>query len=157
MGTIRDVFLRTSCETCTNKCCSQPFDWVYLTNAEVDDLARVSGLEPTEFVSEHINENTGHWFRVLMLPCRFLDEKTGRCTVYDRRPLICRAFPLYPEPLTGNACLLPAQCGVHLTVLSHREEGAWGLQDIEDELKAWLKNLWAEAAARQRSSQNGLD
>jgi Fe-S-cluster containining protein len=146
LNTIRDVHITTDCESCTTKCCSQPYDWVYLTSGEIKRLSAVSGLAPRAFVSEQVNANTGHRFRVLTLPCPFLDG-SGKCTVYEQRPLICRTFPLYPEPLTGNACLLPAQCGVHLKVLQEKHTGSWTLGDFESEMRQWLRELWFEATA----------
>ena len=29
--------------------------------------------------------------------CKFLDQKTNLCTIYDERPLICRVDDLYEE------------------------------------------------------------
>jgi len=145
MSTIRDVYIHTDCSACENKCCSQPYDWVYLTSDEVGRLSSLSGLTESAFVSEQVNRNTGYRFRVLSLPCMFLDPKSGACTVYENRPLICRTFPLYPEPLTGNVCLLPAQCGPHLTVLGERTAGSLTVDDFTPDIVNWLKTLWDEA------------
>jgi len=109
---------------------------------------RTSGLPEAAFVSEQVNENTGYRFRVLSLPCRFLDQGSGACTVYAERPLICRTFPFYPEPLTGNVCLLPAQCGSQLDLLTTREPNTWSVDDYSSDVRAWLKKLWDEARAR---------
>src|SRR5205085_8339504 len=109
MKSLRVLRLKTNCSACVHKCCSEPYDWVYLTSQEIYQLTVASGLPENEFVVKRRNANTGHQFRTLDLPCRFLDSQTGRCNVYDSRPLVCRLFPFYPEPLTGYATLLPAQ------------------------------------------------
>ncbi len=32
----------------------------------------------------------------LKAPCPFFDDVTSRCTIYDKRPIICKTFPLDP-------------------------------------------------------------
>lgn len=87
-------------------------------------------------------------FNSLNLPCIFLDEVSGNCSIYESRPLVCRLFPFYPEPLTGDATLLPAQCGKYLVFVSDEDEG-WSLADYEEETVQWLRQLWKEATAGQ--------
>ena len=93
------------------------------------------------------NATTGLHFRALNLPCRFLDKKSGKCTIYESRPLVCRVFPFYPEPLTGHATLLPAQCGANLHVLPMDSDEGWCLADHEKATHQWLRDLWSEAGA----------
>ena len=145
MEALRNLWLKTDCGSCVNKCCSQPYDWVYLTSREINLLSRVSNLPTTEFVSHRRNTNTGHVFRTLNLPCRFLDHSTGQCQVYESRPLICKLFPFYPEPLTGEATLLPAQCGPNLDFLASESKEGWSLAEFENETRQWLSELWIEA------------
>lgn len=147
MQSLRELRLKTNCGTCTNKCCSQPYDWVYLTSKEIYHLEVASSLPQEEFVVERRNTNTGHVFRTLNLPCRFLDQQTGKCKVYESRPLVCRLFPFYPEPLTGHATLMPAQCGDNLYFLPSDSDDGWRLIDLEEDTKKWLAELWREAVA----------
>src|ERR1700749_4384721 len=100
MQPLRELKLKTSCASCVHKCCSQPYDWVYLTNREITRISNATGILERNFVLERKNTNTGYVFRTLSLPCRFLDQATGGCLVYEIRPLVCRLFPFYPEPLT---------------------------------------------------------
>jgi Fe-S-cluster containining protein len=148
MQQLRELKLKTNCASCVNKCCSQPYDWVYLTNHEVLSLKAISGLEPAEFVVNRKNATTGHEFKTLTLPCQFLDVHTGRCTVYESRPLVCRIFPFYPDPLTGHATLLPSQCGDNLEFLPLNSQDGWSLVTFEDDVRRWLKELWHEAQVK---------
>ncbi|MBK9156393.1 MAG: YkgJ family cysteine cluster protein [Chloracidobacterium sp.] len=145
---LRNIKLRTACSSCTNKCCSQPYDWVYLTRDEIDQIKKASGVSEGAFVVRKQNVNTGHMFNSLNLPCIFLDEVSGNCRIYESRPLVCRLFPFYPEPLTGDATLLPAQCGTNLVFVSDEDEG-WSLADYEEETVQWLRQLWKEATTGQ--------
>ncbi len=145
MQTLRELRLRTSCDSCVHKCCSQPYDWVFLSLREIEALEVASGLSGENFVAKRRNANNGHVFHTLNLPCRFLDSQTGKCTVYEARPLVCRLFPFYPEPLTGHATLLPIQCGENLQFLAPDFPKGWRLLDYESDIQRWVSELWNEA------------
>lgn len=150
MHPLRQLRLKTSCESCVHKCCSQPHDWVFLTTREIVRLKIASGLSEEDFVVQRENSNNGHMFQTLNLPCRFLDSKTGQCGVYESRPLVCRTFPFYPEPLTGDATLLPIQCGDNLHLLPVHSVDGWGLADFEGDIRLWLCELWQESKNQSR-------
>jgi len=145
MQELRDLILKTDCESCVHKCCSQPYDSVLLTAAEASKLSAASGLSEQTFSVLRRNENTSHIFRILNLPCRFFDPQTGYCGVYQDRPLGCRLFPLHVEASTGEVTLLPTQCGPHLHVLPSDAEGAYRLADFEGRIRDWLAELWRDA------------
>jgi Fe-S-cluster containining protein len=147
MQNLQELRLKTKCSSCVNKCCSEPFDWVFLTSREIARLQAASGLAEEQFVVQRQNKTTGHVFRTLNLPCRFLDSKTGQCTVYESRPLVCQIFPFYPEPMTGDATLLPTQCGDNLDFLDVDSNEGWRLMDYEADVRTWLAELWKEAAS----------
>jgi Fe-S-cluster containining protein len=150
MDLLREMKLRTDCDSCVKKCCSQPYDWVFLTQREISCIESASGLPEHEFVAIRRNANTNHVFRTLNLPCRFLDTETGRCNVYDSRPLVCRLFPFYIEPMTGHATLLPIQCGPNLQIFSSSNSGgSWRLKDYEEAAKQWLADLWKESEVKR--------
>lgn len=149
MDDIQTLKLKTNCAQCVQKCCSQPYDWVYLTHREVDRLKDASGLAESDFVTERRNSATEHVFQTLNLPCRFFEKGTGRCAVYEARPLICQIFPFYPEPLTGDVTLLPVQCGTNLELLPPDAPHGWRVIDFEADLREWLKEFWTEASARK--------
>jgi len=100
-------------------------------------------------VTERKNLNSGLTFQTLNLPCRFLDKESGLCTVYEERPLVCRIFPFYLEPLTGHATLLPVQCGVNLQIVPLGSLNGWSLRDFETAAKQWLAEIWDEAELHQ--------
>jgi Fe-S-cluster containining protein len=123
---------------------------VFLTRDEILRLKSASGLPEDEFVSIRCNPNTSQVFRTLNLPCRFLDSKTGRCNVYDSRPLVCQLFPFYLEPLTGHATLLPVQCGPNLHILdSASSDPGWRLKDFEQVAGEWLTDIWKESVIKK--------
>ena len=142
---LTELRIVTECSKCIHKCCSQPYDWVYLTQSEIHRLESASGKHANSFVVLRRNVNTGHTFKTLSLPCQFLEAGTGRCSVYEQRPLICRLFPFYPEPLTGHATLLPVQCGENLRFVSEQELQGWTLGQFESEIRVWLQQIWKEA------------
>jgi Fe-S-cluster containining protein len=152
--TLHQLRVSTNCRACTSKCCSQPYDWVYLTDREVDRIARRTGLQPSEFSLEQENPHGGATLRMLMLPCQFLSPEHGTCNIYEDRPLVCRLFPFYPEAMTGTVALLPAQCGDNLTVHSPESNAGWGLVDFEDTIDTWLHELWADSFSRYRSAHS---
>lgn len=150
MKEIGELTIKTNCRSCANKCCSQPYDWVFLTAREIERLEAASGSSADQFVSLKKNPKTGQVFRTLNLPCPFLNVKTGDCQVYESRPLVCRLYPFYLEPLTGHATLMPGQCGDNLHVLADPSEpGTWRLHDFEDSARQWLAELWNEASTEE--------
>ena len=148
MQSLNEMRLSTSCESCVEKCCSQPHDWVYLTEKEVKEIESKSGLNRADFVVQQKNHATGFVFNTLNLPCQFLDTATGKCSIYSARPLVCRIFPFYTEPLTGTAALLPVQCGDNLHFLEPASLQGWRLMDFEQDIREWLIELWSEAMIR---------
>lgn len=147
MGELSDIRLRTDCATCVNKCCSQPLDWVYVTEHEIRKIEAESGVSRDKFIEPIRNDINGLTFQTLQLPCQFLDE-TGRCGVYESRPLICRLFPFYPDPLVAKLMFLPAECGDRITFLNADEKEGWSAGDYRDEIAAWFTAIWSEAASR---------
>lgn len=151
MDNLHGLRINTHCGLCTNKCCSQPFDWVYLADDEISRISIASGLAESEFVSIAENPATGDKFKLLILPCKFLNETTGMCSIYDARPLICRLFPFYPEPLTGTVSLLAAQCGPNLEFLSDDNSDGWSLASHQLDIRGWLRDFWSQVRNRNRN------
>lgn len=87
-----------NCQKCPGYCCSYPL--IPLTKRDVERLARHLGLTPEECARRHTKAAHGrkyamrrkadeHFGRI----CKFFDTTKRRCTVYEGRPAICRAFP----------------------------------------------------------------
>ena len=87
---------RFQCQPGCTACCTQSGD-VYLTDDDVDRIARYLKLTPEEFRTRHCETDDGD----LRLagpsekPCQFVEE--GGCSIYEVRPLQCRTFPFWPE------------------------------------------------------------
>jgi len=140
------IRITTACHKCIHKCCSQPHDWVFLTDEEITRIKSATGLREEEFVTSQENPVNGLRFKVLMLPCRFLDKLSGHCTIYIDRPLVCQLFPFYPEPLTGTIELIASQCGENLkTEPTEVAEEGWAINDLKPDIQGWLKSLWQNA------------
>jgi len=147
MGDLAQIRLQTNCSACVNKCCSQPLDWVYVTEAEIVKLEDASGVFRGEFIEQIRNEINGLMFQTLRLPCYFLDAEE-QCSVYDSRPLICRLFPFYPDPLVAKLMFLPAECGDRITFVDSDSKEGWSASDYQDDIAKWFAKIWSEAALR---------
>lgn len=161
VGTLESLRVRTKCDSCLNKCCSQPYDWVYLTEEEIRRLEQASGKLRSEFVTLIYNDETGEELAVLSLPCPFL-EAGGLCGVYDSRPFVCRSYPLYLEPLSGKWTLMPGHCGDRLEYVRPGTPGCWGVEDYKADGLKWLRRIRAEASTRglrtdERVSSGSVD
>lgn len=86
------------CLKCPGYCCSYPV--IQLTKADVERLARHHELPFETAKTRFTREDHGrkyvlkrkqdeHFGRI----CRFFDTDARRCTVYEARPEVCRAFP----------------------------------------------------------------
>ncbi len=88
-----------SCDRCPAYCCSYPR--IILHDEDIARLAQhfslnleaarrrftKKGWEPGERVLRH------RWDRIYGSVCRFLDDDSRRCTIYEARPGICREYP----------------------------------------------------------------
>lgn len=149
------IRLSANCANCKEKCCQRPYDWIYLTEAEVDRLEEASGKSRATFVVEKKNSATGDIFKLLLLPCLFFDSQIGQCRVYANRPLVCKLYPIYVDPLLGEACLLPSDCGENLRILPATGKEGWHLHDHAEEILDWINQVWY--AARSNKSPEGSE
>ncbi|HEX8737695.1 MAG TPA: YkgJ family cysteine cluster protein [Pyrinomonadaceae bacterium] len=76
-----DLNFGAVCPDCQGQCCQMP--WL---NDDERHLAR-RFPEATKFID-------GTAFFLNHNRCAFLDRQTGKCRIYDARPLDCRLFPL---------------------------------------------------------------
>lgn len=88
-----------SCDRCPAYCCSYPR--IILQDGDIERLAEHFGLsldaarrrftkkgwEADERVLRHRRD------RIYGSVCRFLDDDTRQCTIYEARPGICRNYP----------------------------------------------------------------
>lgn len=86
-----------NCNNCPAYCCS--YSLIEVKDRDVLRLARHFDLTPKEAERRFTklvdgqramrHQKDEHYGTV----CRFLDRETRRCTIYESRPAICRAFP----------------------------------------------------------------
>lgn len=80
MRVFRDLDFDAVCEDCRGRCCHLP----WLSEEELHLAPQFPGsvtfIGETAFIPDHNR-------------CVFLDPK-GKCSIYERRPLDCRLFPL---------------------------------------------------------------
>lgn len=93
--------VRFECTGCS-KCCRVRGD-VWATRRETQRMARAVGVSADDFEKRYVSRRKVDvppgWARLASQSdggCVFLD-KDGKCTVYDARPLQCRAYPFWPE------------------------------------------------------------
>ena len=106
------------CSKCISTCCTLPVevsgvDLVRLGFATEDDL-----MQPLKRLAKHLmKQGVVKQYRektqIFVLiqkngsDCLFLDSKTRFCTVYERRPTVCRGFPLTVGSRPGYCPYIP--------------------------------------------------
>jgi Fe-S-cluster containining protein len=83
-----------TCQAC-GECCRR-FPYIEVSQADIDELVRYTGLRPDAFVNAKGETPEVHFLRFRENgDCVFLDEDDGRlsCRVYEARPGICRTYP----------------------------------------------------------------
>ena len=92
--------LRFECTAC-GKCCTNrgEYAYVYVSPRELRDLAELLELEPEVFEARYTFVDDDGWTQLGVRDgaCVFLDPATGRCGVYEARPVQCRTFPFWRE------------------------------------------------------------
>lgn len=90
--------LRFACTRCS-ACCRHTPGYVFLSDKDVDALTARLGIERPEFFRRYTRRvRFGPVTRISLrekpnVDCIFWDN--GGCSVYDARPLQCRAFPFW--------------------------------------------------------------
>jgi len=95
--------LRFGCQAC-GRCCGGAPGYVWMTADEMADIARYVGMPVKAFRRTYVRRS----WRGLTLKekpnydCVMLDG-SGRCMIYDVRPLQCRTWPFWPSNLVSPA------------------------------------------------------
>ena len=107
------------CKGCWGGCCTLPvevsaFDLIRLELISEDEAASSLRKVAKRLMKEGVVRSFHPQVQLFVLEqragrdCLFLDEKTRLCTVYEKRPEVCRAFPkIGPRP--GHCPAVPAQ------------------------------------------------
>ncbi len=91
--------LRFKCTGC-GQCCTGSPGYVWVNDAEIEELAKTLNISFEEFVKKYTRKIGGNLSlreHPKTFDCVFLNGK--RCTVYTARPKQCRTFPWWPENL----------------------------------------------------------
>jgi Fe-S-cluster containining protein len=91
MGSVVHPTVRFQCTECGNCCKDQPGveRRILLTK---DDYSRIRKLKGNgDFASRNNSERYPHIMKKLGGECVFLKE--NKCTIYEKRPLICQFYP----------------------------------------------------------------
>jgi hypothetical protein len=95
--------LKFKCTGC-GKCCTGAPGYVWVTQEEIEIMAKKLGIAPQEFQKKYIRQ-IGKRISLLEDPknydCIFLKDKT--CTLYDARPKQCRTFPFWKDNLKSKS------------------------------------------------------
>ena len=101
------------CETCNANCCTMPLEvslpelvrlgWVDAFEAEHEPASRIAKRLLKDRLIDHFNHKQSLFTlaRRASGDCMNLDAQTRRCTVYERRPDICRLHPQTRSPKLG--------------------------------------------------------
>jgi Fe-S-cluster containining protein len=100
------------CQSCWGTCCTMPVevraeDLERLGLATQDELLHSKKKLAKKLIKEKIVSSYREGTDLFMLSakpngdCYFLDSKTRLCTVYEKRPEVCRNFPIYQGPRLG--------------------------------------------------------
>lgn len=95
--------LRFQCTGC-GKCCTGAPGHVFLTEKDLETLAKYFQMTPVQFAKKYCRLVDGKYSlleRSKPYDCIFLRD--NRCTVYDARPVQCRTFPWWDENLRTSS------------------------------------------------------
>ena len=95
--------LRFACAGC-GRCCSGEPGYVWVTKAEIEEMAAALGEALADFESRFVRQ-IGIRKSLIEQPngdCIFFDGKARRCRVYQARPRQCRTWPFWQSNLTSR-------------------------------------------------------
>ena len=103
--TSADGGLRFECTRC-QRCCRLEPGYVFLSQRDLQALARAKALSVAEFTARYCRAVDIGGFERLSLTekanydCSLWED--GACTVYESRPLQCRSFPFWDANLASR-------------------------------------------------------
>src|SRR3990167_2164200 len=94
--------LRFKCTEC-GKCCGGAPGYVWLTDFDIQRLAKHLGITENELLMKHCRQVGNRYSlkeRTITYNCIFL--KDNRCSVYDGRPTQCRTYPFWGKNVASK-------------------------------------------------------
>jgi hypothetical protein len=103
-----------ACKSCGGRCCRGSSGYVWISAAELKNMAAAHGMDALLFAKQHLRKVQGKLAlqeRVINGEhlCCFFDPVTCRCMVYEHRPEQCRTFPFWKK-FQKNYELLLLEC-----------------------------------------------
>ncbi|MBR2585053.1 MAG: YkgJ family cysteine cluster protein [Thermoguttaceae bacterium] len=89
--------LRFRCRKCGGCCTGEP-GYVWVTNEELEKIARAVHLDRYEFENRYVRLVDGRRKSLIELPngdCVLFDPVKRQCRVYDARPIQCKTWPFW--------------------------------------------------------------
>ena len=94
------AFNPSACESCEGNCCIGESGYIWVTPAEIKDIAAYLKLSEELFRAKHLRKVS---YRLSLkerkvgesYECEFFDMQKKQCTIYDVRPSQCRTFPFW--------------------------------------------------------------
>ena len=94
------AFNQDACSLCQARCCTGESGYIYVTKAEIQNIAQNLKMDIQEFVNKYLfkkmykysikERKNGDEFE-----CIFYDPIANGCTIYDTRPSQCKTFPFW--------------------------------------------------------------
>jgi uncharacterized protein len=97
--------LRFQCTEC-GKCCSGGPGYVWVTEQEIEAIAKLLNLPLDKFKKTYVRQRDNRYALIekksinYEYDCIFLKDK--KCTIYQARPKQCRTFPWWRENLNSR-------------------------------------------------------
>lgn len=125
--------LRFKCTQC-GKCCTGAPGYVWVSDAEIVQMAAKIGLSIDDFCAKYIRIVLGKKSlkeHPVSYDCLFLKDK--KCTLYEARPQQCRQFPWWPHNLETKECWdsVAKEC----EGINHPEAPLITLRDIQEQME----------------------
>lgn len=124
--------LSFKCTGC-GKCCTGTPGYVWITEEEVEEMARFLQITPTQFrctYTRFVNGKLALLENQKNYDCVFLKDK--QCQVYAQRPRQCRTFPWWPQNLKTAESWKSAK--KECEGIDHPEAPVVNLEEIEKNL-----------------------
>jgi len=90
----------SACSTCQGRCCTGESGYIYVTKSEIENIAKLLGLDVREFVSRYLFKKM-YKYSIKEIEyngsfeCVFYERNSNICKIYDCRPMQCRTFPFW--------------------------------------------------------------
>jgi Fe-S-cluster containining protein len=94
------AFNSDACATCAGRCCTGESGYIYVSKAEIIQIAELLGMSVNEFGVKYLFKK-GYKYSIKerkvddSYECIFYDAKSNGCQIYEARPMQCQTFPFW--------------------------------------------------------------